>query len=250
MAGGRVVGLNPAAGEVLAQGSTGWTDASSIVVWERAIPAARYESLEMKTNFKTIGVALLAAGICAWSTEARAQASTTTTVTTTKGAFTEFVPGSKTVVVRSETNPNPLRYTLTEQTTIVDESGAPVAIERISPGSPLAVEYATTGDRLVASRIVVQRPATTTAVTTAPATSTTTTSTGTGPVLTERRTTTTTTTTRPLTDDEQDAREDAREDRKERVEERIEKRQEAVENASEAEKERLENLKDNLDDDQ
>ena len=122
----------------------------------------------MKTNLKKIGAALLAVGICAWSTEARAQA-TTTTVTTTKGAFTEFVPGSKTVVVRSETNPDPLRYTVTKQTTIVDESGAPIAIERISPGSPLAVEYATTGDSLVASRIVVQRP-TTTAVTTVPAT--------------------------------------------------------------------------------
>ncbi len=219
-----------------------------MAVRERAIPTPRYESLEMKTNFNTIGVALLAVGICVWSTEVRAQATTTTTVTTSKGAFTEFVPGSKTVVVRSETNSNPLRYTLTEQTTIVDESGAPVAIERISPGSPLAVEYATTGDRLVASRIVVQRPASTT-VTTAPAT-TTTTSTApviTAPVATERRSTTTTT-TRPLTHDEKEAREEVREDRKDQIEEQIEKRQEAVEDASDAEKERLEKLKDDLDD--
>ena len=57
-------------------------------------------------------------------TELRAQA--TTTVTTTKGAFTEYVPGSETLVVRTETNPAPSRYVVTKQTTIVDESGAPV----------------------------------------------------------------------------------------------------------------------------
>ena len=111
----------------------------------------------MKINITKIGVALLAVGICIWSAQVRAQ--TTTTVTTTKGAFTEYVPGSETVVVRTETNPIPSRYVVTKQTKIVDESGAPVAIERISAGSPLAVEYTGTGERLIASRIVVQRPA-------------------------------------------------------------------------------------------
>ena len=47
------------------------------------------------------GAALLAVGICIAATELRAQ-TTTTSVTTTKGAFTEFVPGSRTVVVRTE----------------------------------------------------------------------------------------------------------------------------------------------------
>ena len=46
----------------------------------------------MKMNITKIGAALLAVGICI-TTEMRAQ--TTTTVTTTKGAFTEFVPGSR-----------------------------------------------------------------------------------------------------------------------------------------------------------
>ena len=167
----------------------------------------------MKINITKFGVAVLALGICVWSTNAFGQA-TTTTVTTSRGAFTEYVPGSETVVVKSETGPAPLRYVVTKQTTIVDESGAPVAIERISPGSPLSVQYTGTGDRLVASRIVVQRPATATTVT-APVT------TG-GAAVTEQQTTTTT--TRALTHDE-------KEHKKEAIKDDLERRKEALDKA-------------------
>src|SRR4051812_24468706 len=122
----------------------------------------------MKMTIPKIGGALLAIGICIWSTQAYAQ-STTTTVTSANGAFTEYVPGSQTVAVRTETSAAPLRYVVTKQTTVVNESGAPVALERIPVGSPLAIQYSGGGDRLVASRIVVQRPART-AVTTEPVT--------------------------------------------------------------------------------
>ena len=170
----------------------------------------------MKTNIMRIGPVLLAVGICAWCTDVRAQATTTTstaaTVTTTKGAFTEFVPASETIVVRTETNAAPLRYVVTKQTTIVDEGGVPVAVEKISTGSALSVQYTGTGDRLVASRIVVHK----------------------APVAT----TTTTTTTRALTRDEKEA-----------VKEEVEKRKEQVEKAKEKEKERVEELKDKADDD-
>jgi hypothetical protein len=176
----------------------------------------------MKINIIKIGVALLAVGICIWSTEVRAQA--TTTVTTTKGAFTEYVPGSETMVVRTETSSAPLRYVVSKQTTIVDESGAPVAIERISPGSPLSIQYTGTGEQLVASRIVVQKPA---AVTTEPVT--------TAPVATQQ---TTTSTTRALTHDEKHALKEQREHRKKAMKEEIEK-----------EKDALDKAKDKIDDD-
>jgi hypothetical protein len=172
----------------------------------------------MKINITKIGVALLAVGICIWSTEVRAQA--TTTVTTTKGAFTEYVPGSETMVVRSETSSAPLRYVVSKQTTIVDESGAPVAIERISPGSPVSIQYTGTGEHLVASRIVVQRPA---EVTTEPAT--------TAPVATQQDTTTSTTTTRALTHEEKHALKEQREHRKKATKEEIEKEKDALDKA-------------------
>jgi len=181
----------------------------------------------MKTNIRKIGAALLAMGFCLASTAGLAQtAQTTTTVTTSKGAFTEYVPNSQTVVLRTETSSAPLRYTVTKQTTIVDETGAPVAIERISPGSQLAVDYSGSGERLVASRIVVRKPVAVTApVTTVPAT-------------TERQTTTTTTTTQPLTRDEKHAIKEAKEEHKDAIKKDIERKQEALEKA-----------KDKLDDD-
>ena len=174
----------------------------------------------MKINITKIAVALLAVGIC--TTELRAQA--TTTVTTTKGAFTEYVPGSETMVVRTETSSAPLRYVVSKQTTIVDESGAPVAIERISPGSPLSIQYTGTGEQLVASRIVVQKAA---AVTTEPVT--------TAPVATQQ---TTTSTTRALTHDEKHALKEQREHHKKAMKEEIEK-----------EKDALDRAKDKIDDD-
>jgi len=171
----------------------------------------------------TLGAALLAIS-CFWSSQAFAQ--TTTTVTTTNGAFTEYVPGSETMVVRSESGSNPLRYSVTKQTTIVDEAGAPVAIDRISPGSPLSIQYTGSGDRLVASRVVVQRAATaTTAVTSVPG-------------ATGQQTNTTTTTTRPLTHEEKHALKEEREHQKKAAKEEIERREEALEKA-----------KDKLDDD-
>jgi len=189
---------------------------------------------------RKIGIALLAVGLCIWSTKAFAQ-TTATTVTTTRGAFTEYVPGSETIVVRTEANPAPLRYTVTKQTTIVDESGAPVAIERISQGSQLSVQYTGTPDHLVASRIIVQRPAavsapvttTTAPVTTAPVT--------TAPVTTAPVTQqdTTTTTNRPLTHHEKHELKEEREHRKKATKEEIER-----------EKDALDKAKDKLDDDE
>ena len=170
----------------------------------------------MNTNITKIYTALLALAVCFWTTSGSAQ--TTTTVTTTKGAFTEYVPNSDTVVVRTDADSAPLRYGVTKQTTIVDESGAPIAVERISPGSQLSIQYIGSGERLVASRIVVQRSATVTAPMTSAA-------------VTEQQTSTTATTTRPLTHDEKHAIKEEREHRKKAEKEEIERQKEALEKA-------------------
>jgi hypothetical protein len=148
----------------------------------------------MNTKMTILGAALLAVG-CFWSSQALAQ--TATTVTTTNGAFTEYVPGSQTMVVRSEAGTNPLRYSVSKQTTIVDEAGAPIAIDRISPGSQLSIQYTGSGNQLVASRVVVRRPAEST-VTSVPG-------------VAEQQTNTTTTTSRPLTHEEKHALKEERE---------------------------------------
>lgn len=178
--------------------------------------ALSYESIDMNTKITTLGVALLAIS-CFWSSQAFAQAATA--VTTTNGALTEYVPGSETMVVRSEAGTSPLRYSVTKQTTIVDETGTPVAVDRISPGSQLSIQYTGSGDQLVASRVVVRRAATaTTAVTSVPA-------------GTEQQTNTTTTTTRPLTHEEKHALKEEREHPGRAAKEEIEHQKRAQEKA-------------------
>jgi hypothetical protein len=164
----------------------------------------------MNTNIRKMWVVLLAIGLCTWSTQTFAQTTqTTTTLTTTKGAFTEYVPGSETVVVRSETNPTPLRYVVTKQTTVVDETGAPVMLERIPAGSPLSVQYTGTGDRFVASRIIVNK----------------------APVATQE-TTTTTATTRPLSREERHQMKEAEEKRRHELKEQREHPERALEKST------------------
>ena len=144
-------------------------------------------------------MALLAVGLCVWSANSLAQ-TTTTTVTSANGAFTEYVPGSQTVVLRSETNQAPVRYIVTKQTTVVDQTGAPITVERIPVGAPVSLEYTGAGDRQVVSRIVVQKPAA---------------------AVTEN-TTTTTTTARPLTHHEKHELKEAEKRRHHEIKEAIE----------------------------
>jgi hypothetical protein len=176
--------------------------------------AVSHESIDMNTKMTILGATLLAIG-CLWSSQAFAQA--TTTITTTNGAFTQYVPGSETMVVRGETEASPLRYSVTKQTTIVDETGAPVAIDRISPGSQLAIQYTGSGDRLVASRVVVH-PAATSTVTSVPA-------------VTGQQTNTTTTTSRPLTHEEKHALKEEREHPGRAAKEEAEHQKRALEKA-------------------
>lgn len=121
--------------------------------------------------------AILSLGVGA-VTEARAQATVQTTTTTQSvGTISEFGPES--IVIRSETAPEPIRYSYSKTTTYVDDSGAPVSIETVKSGLPVTVHYTKVGDRLVASRVVVRRAAVAPAV----------------PPVVEKKTTTTTTTT-------------------------------------------------------
>jgi len=101
----------------------------------------------------------------------------TTTATNTAGTITEFSPD--TIIVRSESAPQPIRYSYSKTTTYVDETGAPVTLETVKSGLPVTVYYTRVGDQLVANRVVVRK--------------TTTTTTPAAPAVIEKKTTTTTT---------------------------------------------------------
>ncbi|MGA3169959.1 MAG: hypothetical protein ABSE62_03000 [Chthoniobacteraceae bacterium] len=79
---------------------------------------------------------------------------TTTTTTTSAGVISDFSPQA--IVVRTESAPEPVRYTYTRSTTYVDENGNPVSIETVKSGLPVTVYYEKEGDDLIASKVVVR----------------------------------------------------------------------------------------------
>lgn len=110
---------------------------------------------------------------------------TTVSTTTTAGTISEFTPGSQ-IVVRTESAPEPITYSVGKTVTYVDETGAPVSADLVKSGLPVTVYYAKEGDRMVANKVVVRKTTTTT----------------TAPAAVEKRTTTTTTTKSGEKDDD------------------------------------------------
>ena len=106
-----------------------------------------------------------------------AQEQTRITTTETAGTISEL--GQDTIVVQTETNSSPMRYSSTKSTTYVDERGMPVSVETVKSGLPVTVYYTRDGDSMVANKVVVRKTTTTT----------------TGSPLTETKQTRTTTTT-------------------------------------------------------
>lgn len=126
----------------------------------------------LPTGAALLGLLLITANVSL----AQVTVKETTTTTTTAGTISEF--GPETIIVRSETSPEPIRYTYSKTTTYVDETGAPVSIETVKSGLPVTVHYTKVGDKMVASRVIVRK-----AVVVKEA-----------PVIEEKKTTTTTTT--------------------------------------------------------
>ncbi len=120
--------------------------------------------------------ALAVATIIALSSAASAQNQITTstvtpgteTVSTTTTAGTIAEIGADTLMIRSETSPQPIRYRFGRSTTYVDETGAPVSLEMVRSGLPVTVHYVREGDQMIANRVVVQKQTTTSASTVAP----------------------------------------------------------------------------------
>jgi hypothetical protein len=125
------------------------------------------------TGAALLGLALITANLSLAQTAVKE----VTTTTTSAGTISEFSP--ETIVIRTETSPQPVRYNYTKTTTYVDETGAPVSMETVKSGLPVTVYYIKDGDRMVASKVIVRKAV----VKTAPA------------AVEEKKTTTTTTTT-------------------------------------------------------
>jgi len=85
---------------------------------------------------------------------------TTTTTTQSSGTVSEFGPDS--IVIRTTQSAAPTTYEYTETTTYVDEAGNPVDAETVvKSGVPVTVFFNKSGDKMVATKVVVKKTTTT-----------------------------------------------------------------------------------------
>ena len=113
-----------------------------------------------------------AAGAVALSTAFAQESSTTTTTagaggvssttsTTTQngaGTISAYTPGSDYITFRSETSAEPVKYYYTKSTTIVDPEGKTVEWSMLKPDMPVKYTYIKDGDRMVVSKITLEKP--------------------------------------------------------------------------------------------
>jgi hypothetical protein len=94
-------------------------------------------------------------------TTAGGGASSTTTTTSTMngtGTISAYTPGSDYITFRSETSAAPVKYYYTKSTQVVDPEGRTVEWTAIRPDMPVTYTYVKEGDRMVVSRVTLQKP--------------------------------------------------------------------------------------------
>ncbi len=118
---------------------------------------------------------LLVAPVCSFAAQ---QSQMTVSKTETVGTISEVNPD--TLVIRSESSPNPVVYTYTKKTNYINERGEPVSMETVKSGLPVTVYYSSNGNVMTADKVMVHQTTTTTSA---------------KPMIEEKKTTTTTTKT-------------------------------------------------------
>ena len=99
---------------------------------------------------------------------------TETSTTTSTGTISTYTPGTDYLTFRTSTDPAPVRYYYSKDTTILDPQGNTVTWSAVRPDLPATVYYTRDGERMVVRKIVLSKP-----------------------TVTEKETTTTTTTQKP-----------------------------------------------------
>ena len=132
---------------------------------------AQTSTKETTTTTGTTG-----AGVSATTTTGSTGVSATTSTSALDGTgtITTYTPGSDFISFRSEASSAPTKYYYNKTTTVVDPTGAAVDWSLLRPDMPVKYSYVKEGDRMVISKITVQKPlaeikkTTTTTTTTTP----------------------------------------------------------------------------------
>ena len=87
-----------------------------------------------------------------------ATTSTSTSALDGTGTITTYTPGTEYIEMRTETTEKPVRYHYSKNTTVVDSTGAAVDMSLLRSDLPVRYSYVKEGDRMVISKITVQKP--------------------------------------------------------------------------------------------
>ena len=126
----------------------------------------------MKQNRFTKMLAAGALSALALGTAFAQQSSTTTvtaggtgvsTATSTSmmdgtGTITTYTPGSDYIMFRTQTSTEPVKYYYSKQTTVVDPEGKTVEMSMLKPDMPVRYTYTKDGDRMVITKVTLEKP--------------------------------------------------------------------------------------------
>ncbi|MGI8889801.1 MAG: hypothetical protein ACR2G0_03330 [Chthoniobacterales bacterium] len=127
----------------------------------------------MKPN--TLTKMLAAGAVCAFAlgTAVAQETSTTTSVTAGStgvssstststmdgtGTITTYTPGSDYIMFRGEANAEPVKYYYSKSTTVVDPEGKTVEMSMLKPDMPVHYTYSKEGDRMVITKVTLEKP--------------------------------------------------------------------------------------------
>jgi hypothetical protein len=74
------------------------------------------------------------------------------------GTITAYTPGSDYISFRTETSSAPVKYYYTKSTTLVDPEGKTVEWSMLKPDMPVKYTYVKDGERMVISKITLEKP--------------------------------------------------------------------------------------------
>ena len=85
-------------------------------------------------------------------------ATTTTSTLNGAGVVSAYTPGSDYIMFGGDTGAAPVRYYYTKTTPVVDVEGKTVEWSAIRPDMPVNYTYVRDGDRMVITKVTLQKP--------------------------------------------------------------------------------------------
>ncbi|MGI8958119.1 MAG: hypothetical protein ACR2II_14575 [Chthoniobacterales bacterium] len=74
------------------------------------------------------------------------------------GTITTYSPGSDYIMFSSAASAEPVRYYYSKDTTVVDPTGATVEMSMLKPDMPVHYTYTKEGDRMVITKVTLEKP--------------------------------------------------------------------------------------------